>query len=250
LLEGADVAIHEAASGQAALEALKAEHFDCMILDLSLPDISGFALLNRLDKDETIPKCPVIIYTGRELSEEENRELLQYADSVIIKGVKSPERLLDETALFLHRVVADMPEETQKAIRRLHDRDAVLQGKQVLIVDDDARNAFALSKLLAEKGLKMHIAPNATRAIEMLEKLAGVNLILTDIMMPGMDGYEFIQALRQQPHFRNTPIIALTAKAMKGDREKCLDAGANDYLSKPIDPERLFSLLRVWLSRY
>ncbi|MFZ6029728.1 MAG: response regulator, partial [Chloroflexota bacterium] len=252
LLEGADVAIHEAASGQAALEALKAEHFDCMILDLSLPDISGFELLSRLDKDETIPKCPVIVYTGRELTKEENQELLQYADSVIVKGVKSPERLLDETALFLHRVVADMPEEKQKTIRRLHDRDAVLQGKQILIVDDDARNAFALSRLLSEKGVKMHIAPNATRALENLEnseKLPEVHLILTDIMMPGMDGYEFIQALRQQPRFRNIPIIALTAKAMKGDREKCIDAGANDYLSKPIDPERLFSLLRVWLSK-
>ncbi|MFZ6027775.1 MAG: response regulator, partial [Chloroflexota bacterium] len=251
LLEGADVAIHEAASGQAALEALKAEHFDCMILDLSLPDISGFELLSRLDKDETIPKCPVIVYTGRELTKEENQELLQYADSVIVKGVKSPERLLDETALFLHRVVADMPEEKQKTIRRLHDRDAVLQGKQILIVDDDARNAFALSRLLSEKGIKMHIAPNATRALENLEnpeKLPEVHLILTDIMMPGMDGYAFIRALRQQPRFRKTPIIALTAKAMKGDREKCLDAGADDYLSKPVDPERLFSLLRVWLS--
>ncbi|MFZ6029535.1 MAG: response regulator, partial [Chloroflexota bacterium] len=147
---------------------------------------------------------------------------------------------------------ADMPEEKQKTIRRLHDRDAVLQGKQILIVDDDARNAFALSRLLSEKGVKMHIAPNATRALEDIEnpeKLPEVHLILTDIMMPGMDGYEFIRALRQQPRFRNLPILALTAKAMMGDREKCIDAGADDYLAKPIDPERLFSLLRVWLSK-
>ncbi|MFZ6027779.1 MAG: response regulator [Chloroflexota bacterium] len=249
LLEGSDVVITEAATGKATLEALKAQHFDCMILDLSLPDISGFELLSRLDKDEAIPKCPVIVYTGKELSEEENQELLKYADSVIVKGVKSPERLLDETALFLHRVVADMPEEKQKTIRKLHNPEAMLQDKQILIVDDDARNAFALSKLLNEKGVKMHIAPSANKALEMLERLPEIHLILTDIMMPGIDGYEFIQTLRQQPHFRKLPIIALTAKAMKGDREKCLDAGANDYLSKPIDPERLFSLLRVWLSK-
>jgi PAS domain S-box-containing protein len=247
LLEGSDIVITEAATGQAALKQLTTQPFDCMILDLSLPDISGFDLLSRLDSDESLPKCPVIVYTGKELSPEENMELLKYADSVIVKGVKSPERLLDETALFLHRVVADLPEDQQRTIRKLHNREAVLQGKQILIVDDDARNAFALSKLINEKGVKMHIAASATKALEMLERL-DVSLILTDIMMPGMDGYEFIRALRVQPRFQKTPIIALTAKAMKGDREKCLEAGANDYLSKPIDPERLFSLLRVWLS--
>jgi PAS domain S-box-containing protein len=248
LLEGSDIAISEAATGQAALKQLAAQQFDCMILDLSLPDISGFEMLNRLDNDESLPKCPVIIYTGRELSPEENQELLKYADSVIVKGVKSPERLLDETALFLHRVVADLPADQQQTIRKLHNREAVLQGKQILIVDDDARNAFALSKLLNEKGIKMHIAASAVKALDMLERIE-VHLILTDIMMPGMDGYEFIKALRQQLRFQKLPIIALTAKAMKGDREKCMDAGANDYLSKPIDPERLFSLLRVWLSK-
>jgi CheY-like chemotaxis protein/signal transduction histidine kinase/DNA-binding LacI/PurR family transcriptional regulator len=248
LLDGSDVAITEAATGQGALQALATQPFDCMILDLSLPDISGFELLNRLDGDEALPKCPVIIYTGKELSPEENQELLKYADSVIVKGVKSPERLLDETTLFLHRVVADLPADQQQTIRKLHNREAVLQGKQILIVDDDARNAFALSRLLSERGVKMHIAPSATKALEKLEHLE-VSLILTDIMMPGMDGYEFIKALRQQPSFQKLPIIALTAKAMKGDREKCIEAGANDYLSKPIDPERLFSMLRVWLSK-
>jgi tubulin-specific chaperone A len=248
LLEGSDIAITEAATGQAALTQLTTQPFDCMILDLSLPDISGFELLNRLDSDESLPKCPVIVYTGKELTPEENQELLKYADSVIVKGVKSPERLLDETALFLHRVVADLPADQQQTIRKLHNREAVLQGKQILIVDDDARNAFALSKLLNEKGVKMHIAASATKALEKLEHIE-VSLILTDIMMPGMDGYEFIKTLRQQPRFQKTPILALTAKAMKGDREKCLEAGANDYLSKPIDPDRLFSALRVWLSK-
>jgi CheY-like chemotaxis protein/signal transduction histidine kinase/DNA-binding LacI/PurR family transcriptional regulator len=248
LLEGSDITITEAASGQAALNHIASQHFDCMILDLSLPDISGFDLLNRLDSDESLPKCPVIIYTGKELSPEENQELLKYADSVIVKGVKSPERLLDETALFLHRVVADMPEDKQQTIRRLHNPEAILQGKQILIVDDDARNAFALSRLLNERGIKMHIAASATKALEMLERI-NVSLILTDIMMPGMDGYEFIKTLRQQPRFQKLPIIALTAKAMKGDREKCIEVGASDYLSKPIDPDRLFSMLRVWLSK-
>jgi CheY-like chemotaxis protein len=182
------------------------------------------------------------------LSEEENHELLQYADSVIVKGVKSPERLLDETALFLHRVVAEMPEEKQRTIKRLHDQETVLAGKVILIVDDDARNAFALNKLLADKGLKAHIAINGQKALEFLDKTM-VDLVLMDIMMPGMDGYEVMKQIRSQPRFRRLPILALTAKAMKGDREKCIAAGASDYLSKPIDTDRLFSMLRVWLSR-
>jgi CheY-like chemotaxis protein len=249
LLEGADLEITEAGMGKTALEQLAVRAYDCMILDLTLPDMSGFELLNRVNGEEGISKCPVIVYTGKALSEEENRELMKYADSVIVKGVKSPERLLDETALFLHRVIADLPADKQRTIRRLHDQESVLEGKQVLIVDDDARNAFALSKLLADKGVKMHIAPNANKAFELLEKVPEVSLVLTDIMMPGMDGYEFIKALRAQARYKGLPILALTAKAMKGDREKCLEAGANDYLSKPIDPDRLFSMLRVWLSK-
>jgi CheY-like chemotaxis protein len=249
LLEGSDVAISEAGDGQTALDQLRAQHFDCMILDLTLPDMSGFELLNRLDADDTLPKCPVIVYTGKALTEEENRELLKYADSVIVKGAKSPERLLDETALFLHRVIADMPEDKQRTIKRMMGGEAALAGKEIMIVDDDARNAFALSKLLTDKGVKMHIAPNATRACELLDKHPDISLILTDIMMPGMDGYEFIKSLRQQPRYQRLPILALTAKAMKGDREKCLEAGASDYLSKPIEPDRLFSMLRVWLCK-
>ncbi len=248
LLEGNDVAISEASLGQTALEQLAAQHFDCMILDLNLPDMSGFELLNRLDGDDSLPKCPVIVYTGKALSEEENRELLKYADSVIVKGVKSPERLLDETALFLHRVIANMPEEKQRTIKRLHDNEAILAGKGVLIVDDDARNAFALSKLLADKGLEVHIAPNGQKALELLDKTP-VDLVLMDIMMPGMDGYEATRRIRAQQQFHHLPVLALTAKAMKGDREKCIAAGANDYLSKPIDADRLFSMLRVWLNK-
>jgi CheY-like chemotaxis protein len=248
LLEGNDVHISEASLGQAALEQLTDQHFDCMILDLSLPDMSGFELLNRLDGDESLSKCPVIVYTGRALSEEENQELLKYADSVIVKGVKSPERLLDETALFLHRVIANMSEDKQQTIKQLHDREEVLAGKQILIVDDDARNAFALSKLLSGKGLNVYIAPSGPKALELLDKTP-IDLVLMDIMMPGMDGYETTRQVRAQERFHHLPVLALTAKAMQGDREKCLAAGANDYLSKPVDPDRLFSMLRVWLSR-
>ncbi len=248
LLEGNDVIISEASLGEAALAQLTSQHFDCMILDLSLPDMSGFELLNRLDADDHLSKCPVIIYTGKALTEAENHELLKYADSVIIKGVKSPERLLDETALFLHRVIANLPEEKQRTIRQLHDSEAILANKTILIVDDDARNAFALSKLLNTKGLSVYIAPTGQKALEWLDKTV-IDLVLMDIMMPEMDGYETTRRIRTEPRFRNLPILALTAKAMQGDREKCLAAGANDYLSKPIDPNRLFSMLRVWLSR-
>ncbi|MBI1880781.1 MAG: response regulator, partial [Chloroflexi bacterium] len=248
LLEGQDVAISEASLGQSALEQLASQHFDCMILDLTLPDMSGFELLNRLDTDETLSKCPVIVYTGKALTEEEHHELLKFADSVIVKGVKSPERLLDETALFLHRIIANMPEEKQRTIKRLYDNEALLVGKQILIVDDDARNAFALSKLLADKGLKAHIASNGQKALDLLDKTP-VDLVLMDIMMPGIDGYEVTRRIRTQQQFRSLPILALTAKAMSGDREKCIAVGASDYLSKPIDPDRLFSMLRVWLNR-
>jgi CheY-like chemotaxis protein len=173
---------------------------------------------------------------------------LKYADSVIVKGVKSPERLLDETALFLHRVIANMPEDKQRTIKQLHNYEGVLAGKQILIVDDDARNAFALSKLLTAKGLNVYIAPSGPKALELLDKTP-IDLVLMDIMMPGMDGYETTRQVRAQERFHRLPVLALTAKAMQGDREKCLAAGANDYLSKPVDPDRLFSMLRVWLSR-
>jgi len=247
LLGGSDVKIKEADCGEKALKLLKQHLFDCMILDLSLPDMTGFEVLNQMNSDEAIAHCPVIVYTGRDLTPAENKELMQYADSVIVKGVKSPERLLDETALFLHRVVADMPADKQETIQQLHTQDTLLEGKKIMIVDDDMRNSFALSKLLADKGIVPQIAHNGQKALDLLAEKGEVDLILMDIMMPVLDGYETIKQIRTQPKFNDLPILALTAKAMKGDREKCLEAGANDYLSKPIDVDRLFSMLRVWL---
>ena len=246
LLGGSDVAITEADSGAEALQKIEAEDFDCIILDLTLPDMTGFELLSQLNDRETAPKCPIIVYTGRELSPEENNELMKYADSIIVKGIKSPERLLDETALFLHRVVANMPEEKQRTIKQIYSLDNLLKDKRILIVDDDMRNSFALSKLLSDKGVNVQIAANGEDALELLDHEV-IDLVLMDIMMPGIDGYEAIRRIRKQPKFNNLPILALTAKAMKGDKEKCLAAGANDYLSKPIDIDRLFSMLRVWL---
>lgn len=246
LLGGSDVQITEVDQGQTALDLLQAQHFDCIILDLSLPDMSGFEVLNKMNGDEPGARCPVIVYTGRELTPDENHELMQYADSVIVKGVKSPERLLDETALFLHRVVADMPKDKQQTIKQLYNTEGWLKDKRILIVDDDMRNSFALSKLLSDKGLIVKIAQDGQKALELLAK-EKVDLILMDIMMPVMDGYETTRRIRSQPELRHLPVLALTAKAMKGDREKCLEAGANDYLSKPIDVDRLFSMLRVWL---
>jgi CheY-like chemotaxis protein len=172
---------------------------------------------------------------------------MRYADRVIVKGVKSPERLLDETALFLHQVVAEMPQDKQQTIKRLYDKDGLLEGKKVLIVDDDMRNSFALSKLLSDKGIIVRIAQDGQKALDLLAEDSDVDLILMDIMMPVLDGYETTKQIRAQQEFKTLPILALTAKAMKGDREKCLSAGANDYLSKPVDVDRLFSMLRVWL---
>jgi len=247
LLSDSNVEITEARLGNSALEQLSQHKFDCMILDLNLPDKTGFEVLERMHQDDRILKRPVIVYTGRELSEEENRQLLRYADSVIVKGAKSPERLLDETALFLHQVIGDLPATKQQAIQKLYRQEDVLWEKKVLIVDDDMRNSFALSKLLSERGVQVEIAPNGQKALEILNDIPGIDLVLMDMMMPVMGGLEATRQIRQMPQFKDLPILALTAKAMKGDREQCLAAGANDYLSKPFDPERLFSMLRVWL---
>ncbi|OQY45738.1 MAG: hypothetical protein B6242_09505 [Anaerolineaceae bacterium 4572_78] len=249
LLHDNDIKIIETDMGKTALDWLRKEAFDCMILDLNLSDITGFDVLNVIRQDNTINKCPIIVYTGKELSQDESNLLRQYTDSIIIKGVKSPERLLDETALFLHRVVADMPQEKQATIKQLYDKEKALAGKKILIVDDDMRNAFALSKLLSDKGMEITLAGNGKHALKQLEQESDIDIILMDVMMPVMDGYETIKQIRQQTRFKYIPIIALTAKAMKGDREKCIQAGANDYLSKPIDNERLFSMLRVWMYR-
>ncbi len=246
LLNSDNVQISEADMGKTAVAMLESQHFDCMILDLSLPDMTGFEVLRLMNEKGIAGKCPIIVYTGRDLTPEENMELMKYTDSVIVKGVKSPERLLDETALFLHQVIAEMPEEKQKTIKQLYSQDERLKGKKILVVDDDMRNSFALSKLLSEKEIVVRIAQNGQKALEFVEQ-EPFDLILMDIMMPIMDGYETIKHIRTQAKFNGLPILALTAKAMKGDREKCIAAGANDYLAKPIDVDRLFSMLRVWL---
>lgn len=247
LIGNGDVHTTQAASGQEALELLKAKKFDCMVLDLGLPDMSGFALLELLEKESTVEMPPVIVYTGRELTKKEDLALHHYASSIIIKGVKSSERLLDETSLFLHRVVGNLPENKKQMIISLHDQDNMFEGKKILLVDDDMRNVFALSKILKEKGLEIRIAADGQSALDIMEKEKNVDLVFMDIMMPVMDGYETIRRIRKMEEFSSLPIIALTAKAMKEDREKCISAGASDYLAKPVELDRMFSMMRVWL---
>jgi CheY-like chemotaxis protein len=248
LVGGGDVACVEAATGEEALQALRGGSFDCVVLDLGLSDMSGFDLLDRLHA-EGVAVPPVIIYTGRELSREEADRLQRYAESVIVKGVKSAERLLDETSLFLPRVVSELPESQRRMIASLHDQDALFAGKRVLLVDDDMRNTFALAKLLRERELVVDIASDGVQALAFLEQHPDVDVVLMDIMMPELDGYEATRRIRAQERFRRLPVIALTAKAMKDDRERCMQAGASDYLPKPVDLERLLSMLRVWLYR-
>ncbi|HLP50600.1 MAG TPA: response regulator [Chitinophagales bacterium] len=248
LIGNGDVKCVEASSGAEALKLFSENHIDCIVLDIGLPDMSGFDLIHKLNEiKKDIP--PIIIYTGRELSKEENDELQKYAESIIIKGVKSEERLLDETALFLHRTISNLPEPKQHMIASLYDREIIFQSKKVLLVDDDMRNVFALSKILKERGLQVVKAENGLNALEMLEANKDVAIILMDIMMPEMDGYEAMRRIRAMDDFKRLPIIALTAKAMKDDKQKCIDAGATDYISKPVDVERLLTLMRVWLSK-
>jgi hypothetical protein len=211
--------------------------------------MTGFDLLERMKDDTRLADLPIVVFTGRELSPEEDAQLHTMARSVVVKGVESPERLLDETALFLHRVVADLPVEKQRMLERLHLSDDDLVGRTVLVVDDDARNIFALSSVLERRGMQVLTASTGREAIAMLDSTPGVAIVLMDIMMPEMDGYETMGVIRQNSSFRRLPIIALTAKAMKGDREKCLEAGASDYLAKPVNTEQLLSALRMWLHR-
>jgi CheY-like chemotaxis protein len=228
---------------------MRAEPFDCVVLDLKLPDMSGFDVLERLKSDSELSDVPVIVFTGRELSAEEDAQLHTMARSIVVKGVESPERLLDETALFLHRVVTDLPGEKQRMLERLNGSDEDLIGRTVLLVDDDARNIFALSSILERRGMKVLTATTGREAIETLENADAVSIVLMDIMMPEMDGYQTTAQIRQNARFKKLPIITLTAKAMKGDREKCLEAGASDYLAKPVNTEQLLSALRMWLHR-
>jgi CheY-like chemotaxis protein/signal transduction histidine kinase/HAMP domain-containing protein len=244
-----DIDITIVSTGSEALQAMREQPPDCVVLDLRLPDMSGFEILKQIRDDEALRDLPVVVFTGKELSVEEEQQLQDMARSVVVKGVESPERLLDETALFLHRVVADLPTEKQAMLRRLHDSDEDLVGRQVLLVDDDVRNIFALSSVLERRGMQVLTASTGQEAIELLDAKPDVAIALMDIMMPEMDGYQTIGIIRQHPSFRRLPIVALTAKAMKGDREKCLAAGASDYLAKPVNTEQLLSTLRLWLHR-
>jgi HAMP domain-containing protein/CheY-like chemotaxis protein/GAF domain-containing protein len=249
LLGHDDIDVKVVATGLDALAAVDSEQFDCLVLDLRLPDMSGFELLERLKAIEGGQELPVVVFTGKDLSPEEDARLHMLARSVIVKDVESPERLLDETSLFLHRVVADLPDEKRKMLDRLHRSDEALVGKKVLIVDDDVRNIFALSSVLERRGMTVLTAGTGREAIATVESTSDLAIVLMDIMMPEMDGYETMQVIRQNPQFRRLPIIALTAKAMKGDREKCLEAGASEYLAKPVNTEQLLSACRMWLHR-
>ncbi|HEY2774297.1 MAG TPA: HAMP domain-containing protein [Candidatus Binatia bacterium] len=249
LLGHDDIEIDVAATGAEALARLRETTYDCAVLDLRLPDMSGFDVLEHLKDDERLAELPVVVFTGKELSPDEDARLHMLARSVVVKGVESPERLLDETSLFLHRVVADLPPEKQQMLDRLHRSDDDLVGKKVLVVDDDVRNIFALSSVLERRGMEVLTAGTGFEAIKMLETTSDISIVLMDIMMPEMDGYQTMQAIRQKPTMRRLPIVALTAKAMKGDREKCLEAGASDYLAKPVNTEQLLSALRLWLHR-
>jgi HAMP domain-containing protein/CheY-like chemotaxis protein/signal transduction histidine kinase len=249
LLGHEDIDIESVGTGGEALALLRSVPADCVVLDLSLPDMSGFEVLEQIRDDDAIGEVPVVVFTGRELSPEDDARLHTMARSVVVKGVESPERLLDETALFLHRVVADMPLAKQAMLEELHSSDEDLVGETVLLVDDDARNIFALSSVLERRGMRVLTATTGSEAIEIIQKERAIAIVLMDIMMPGMDGYETMQVVRSDPSFRRLPILALTAKAMKGDREKCLEAGASDYLAKPVNTEQLLSALRMWLHR-
>ncbi len=249
LLWHEDIDIDVADSGTSALSALESADYDCVVLDLRLPDMTGFEVLERLRDTPKLRDLPVIVFTGRELTPDEDAQLHTLARSVVVKDVESPERLLDETALFLHRVISNLPVEKQRMLDKLHGSDEALIGRKVLVVDDDVRNIFALSSVLERRGMTVLSAGTGREAIQTIESTPDLAIVLMDIMMPEMDGYETMQVIRQNPALRRLPIIALTAKAMKGDRERCLEAGASEYLAKPVNTEQLLSALRMWLHR-
>ena len=249
LLHHDDIETVAVDDGESALAALRSQHFDCVVLDLRLPDVSGLELLDRMRADSNVPDVPVVVFTGQDLSDDELARLKGMAKSIVLKDVQSPERLLDETALFLHRVVTDLPPDKQRMLERLHGGNEVLNGRKVLVVDDDARNIFALTSVLENHDMEVISATNGRQAIALIEATPDLSVVLMDIMMPDMDGYATMREIRRIPRFRTLPILALTAKAMKGDREKCLDAGASDYISKPVNTDQLLSLMRVWLFR-
>jgi CheY-like chemotaxis protein len=249
LLGHDDIEVTAVGTGGEALATMLQQQFDCVVLDLRLPDISGFELLERVNAQPTLLGVPVVVFTGKDLNTDEQARLKAMAKSIVLKDVQSPERLLDETALFLHRVVTDLPLAKQAMLERLHGSNEVLRGGKVLVVDDDARNIFALTSLLENHGMNVITATNGRDAIDLMESTPDIAIVLMDIMMPDMDGYETMREVRKHARFRTLPILALTAKAMKGDREKCLDAGASDYIAKPVNTDQLLSLMRVWLFR-
>jgi CheY-like chemotaxis protein len=247
LIGNSTAKVVEAPDGSGALEVLQSEPVDCVVLDLMLPDMSGFELIEKIRNE--YEHLPIIVYTAKELSHEEEEKLNRIAQTTIVKTVRSPERLFDQTALWLHRDAATLPEDKRELLRRLNDPNEILAGKKVLIVDDDIRNIFAMTSMLERYKMDVHSAETGKAALELLQAEPDTDLVLMDIMLPEMDGYETIRAVRKMYGFEELPIIALTAKAMKGDREKCIDAGASDYISKPVDTERLLILLRNWLHR-
>jgi CheY-like chemotaxis protein len=247
LISDNDVEIAAVGSGEEALNLLRTQIFDCMIIDLKLPDMQGNDLLKAMSLEELCSFPPVIVYTGRNLTREEEAELLKYSRSIIIKGARSPERLLDEVTLFLHKVEAQLSSERQTMLKSVRGRDRVFEGRTILLVDDDVRNVFALTSALEQRGAHVEVGRNGFEALAKLDEVEGIDLVLMDVMMPGMDGLEATRRIRQDARFSRLPIIAITAKAMKDDQEQCLAAGANDYLAKPIDLTRLYSLLRVWM---
>ncbi|MEJ8815030.1 response regulator [Variovorax ureilyticus] len=249
LIGDEDVVITAVESGEEALDLLRARVFDCMITDLRLPDMQGSELLKRMATEEIVSFPPVIVYTGRNLTRDEEAELLRYSRSIIIKGARSPERLLDEVTLFLHKVEADLSTERRNMLKTVRGRDRVFEGRRILLVDDDVRNIFALTSALEQRGAAVEAARNGREALEKIDQVSDIDLVLMDVMMPEMDGLEATRRLRQDPRFDKLPVIAVTAKAMKDDQEQCLAAGASDYLAKPVDLDRLFSLLRVWMPK-
>jgi CheY-like chemotaxis protein len=253
LLSNGDVQITAVASAGEALARLKDTTFDCMVVDFNLPDLSGYDLLEKMSLQDDVAFPPVIIYTGRALTREEEQRLRRYSKAIIIKDARSPERLLDEVTLFLHQVEAKLPPEHQQMLQSARDRESMLDGRRVLIVEDDVRNVFALSSVLEPKGITVVIARNGREALEILAKCsqepARIDLVLMDIMMPEMDGLTAMREIRKHSEWKNLPIIALTAKAMADDHEKSLAAGANDYIAKPLDVEKLLSLVRVWMPK-
>ncbi len=247
LMKSENIDITDVDTGEKAYNKVVKENFDCMILDLGLQDMTGFELLDRFEKENVAKGLPIVIYTGRELTHEENDKLKKFSQSIILKGTRSFERLLAETTLFLHQVESKLPADQKKILERVHSKDDVLEGKTILVVDDDMRNIFAITSLLESYNVHTIIGKNGKEGIQKLKDNDSIDLILMDIMMPEMDGYEAMKWIRKEKKFEKLPIIALTAKAMKEDREKCIAAGANDYLSKPVETDKLLSLLRVWL---